>query len=248
MKADALLQSASNLDESTEKKLGYATEQCCLNFPSLRNVSLLRHCQNLKLSVSKQSQSTMSKKENSSPTKKCQKENKAIISSTKNKCFSERQFKSLSMCAFNQTQTFFNNAPLAKPESFSDIYNDHSYTSPNRFGIFYEKLAQHNYAVENETNNNKNLSINEDVYYDDSINIKNPIFNLQLEKLPNKYSNIKARNDEESDEQGVKSSLVWWPYNQDIESSSSNFIDNNSKSKLFKKLLEQKSKFKRLLY
>ncbi len=176
---------------------------------------------------------------------------------------SERKFKSLSLCvaSSNQAGNVFNCAPLAKPESFSDIYlsayetrsqvGENLKVSPHAYGNIYEKLMQENCSIESETNCNKNVSINEDVYYDDSINLKNPIFNLQSNdkrsiQLNDKYSNfevsviflallsitlnvhnvlfIKIKKN------GVKSSVVWWPYNQEIECSSSNFIGNNSKS------------------
>jgi hypothetical protein len=117
---------------------------------------------------------------------------------------SERKFKSLSLCvaSSNQAGNFFNCAPLAKPESFSDIYlsayeprsqaDENLKVSSHAYGNIYEKLMQENYSIESETNCNKNVSLNEDVYYDDSINLKNPIFNLQLEKLNDKYSNFEV--------------------------------------------------------
>lgn len=107
----------------------------------------------------------------------------------------ERRFKSLSLCLSNKPQAF-NCAPLAKPESFSDIFlsiqetkdqNSQVFHSSNKFRNIYEKLTQENFSIENEKNYNKNVSLNDDIYYDDSINLKNPIFNLQLEKNNDKY-------------------------------------------------------------
>ena len=193
------------------------------------------------------------------------KSNTKSTSRMNNVC-AERQYKSISMCSYvasnedasKMSVPYINNAPLAKPESFSDIYapvcridvtrgdldeqSGHSLSISN--GNVYEKLVhRENYQLESETGKHaiQNLSANEDLYYDDSINLKNPIFNLQLEKLQDKYAksnnhrHLQRQDDEDYDEsdehQAVKSSVVWWPYSQDVESSSSNFqIENHSKS------------------
>jgi hypothetical protein len=107
----------------------------------------------------------------------------------------ERRFKSLSLCLSNKPQAF-NCAPLAKPESFSDIFlsiqetkdqNSQFFHSYNKFGNIDQKLIQENFSIENEKIYNKNVSLNDDIYYDDSINLKNPMFNLQLEKNNERY-------------------------------------------------------------
>jgi hypothetical protein len=95
-------------------------------------------------------------------------------------------------------------APLAKQESMSDIF------------IHADELQDVPYAalgINNQSLIFEPESKLEDLYYDDSINMRNPAICLQ--KSSAQANKQLGENDGQEEEEEEKSNMVWWPLYQD---------------------------------
>lgn len=95
-------------------------------------------------------------------------------------------------------------APLAAPESISDLANNLDESNNYEYLIDENSLNRNekHFGENNKTNTNKRENLTYDLYYDDSINLKNPAFHLHH----------LIRNNNHFEEEEIKSNLAWWPY------------------------------------
>jgi hypothetical protein len=132
-------------------------------------------------------------------------------------------------------------APLAKPESISDILNsfedEEDYDENNDDESTDIKTNENYYSYLNNTSsniNNRKDNLTYDLYYDDSINIKNPAFHLHYNKLTISQQSSKlilndgeyfSKDDENNDEEEIK----WWPYHQNDPTTTATTNNNANK-------------------
>ena len=135
-------------------------------------------------------------------------------------------------------------APLAKPESISDFLNSFEDEENENEDNQYDNVStdiktnENYYSYLNTTNlnpNNRKDNLTYDLYYDDSINIKNPAFHLHYNKLNTTSQQSSkiilndgeyfSKDDENNDEE---EEIKWWPYHQNepITTSTNNNTNN----------------------
>lgn len=167
----------------------------CINFENIKNIPCLKQYKNIILNNHITNASNNEKSDNTNL--KSLFSNDLILKLNKSDDITleklnknlQRQVKSMSVCSYDKVAY---SAPLAKPESFSDLFHLEENMSLASNKSYKSKASKRKHMPTDKASINNNQSdtshnfCNEqdnDLYYDDSINLKNPIFDLQLDKV-----------------------------------------------------------------
>jgi hypothetical protein len=249
------------VEEATEDSLPSAVKNQQKNhsrFPLLRNVPFVHFLSNSKQAFSVNAKSKL---KYALKNKASTKANESMLDQNGQipQQVQKRHLKSMSICSYERFKaTSTSAAPLARPESYSDIMSDMensnyiivstgnrktrerssltlldskaatTLTNNSNFLNDAKKYAndqdegdnnEMDYAEPFDANENENNMI----YYDESINFKNSLFELQQNKVKpsddKAYSRsgmlAKANDDRlDNEEYELKSSVIWWPYQE----------------------------------